>query len=281
MNTSYQEFEPSAALQPFVECYWLHHFKTDGNKESPVQRCLPFGTLELILHLDDNRSYALFDNTWHHLPQAFFTGLYRDPVQWKTVGTIRKFGIQLKPECLPQLFNVPIASLFNNFTDLETFFGKEINRLVDNVYGLQDIQAVIRAAETFLLAQLRNLKAERNYVVEATRLIRQSKGNVSIEALSEHLYVSKRQLERSFKDHYGTTPKLYQRIIRFRNAFESLQLRATMPNWQDVSYTFGYSDQAHFIRDFKEFTNDAPTSVFHLGSKYFRLPGRQLIRNQA
>ncbi|GAB3897320.1 hypothetical protein GCM10028803_15690 [Larkinella knui] len=281
MNTSYQEFKPSPALEPFVECYWLHHFEASDNEESPVQRCLPFGTLELIIHLDDTRAFALFNNQWQKLPQAFFAGLYQDAVHWKSVGTTRKFGIQLKPETLPQLFNVPIASLFNNFTDMETFFGKNSNRLVENVYGLPDIQAVIRVAETFLLAQLRNLNAGRNYVYEATRLIRKTKGNLSIEDLSAHLYVSKRQLERSFKDHYGTTPKMYQRIIRFRNAYESFQQKPTLPNWLDASHTFGYSDQAHFIREFKTFTSDVPTMVFNGQGQYYRLPGRQLIRTHA
>jgi AraC-like DNA-binding protein len=281
MNTSYQEFKPSLVLQPFVECYWLHHFETSGQQESPVQRCLPFGAMELILHLDDNPAYVLMDNSWQKLPQGFFVGLYRDNVHWKAVGTGRKFGIRLKPESLLQLFNVPVAALFNSFTDLDSFFGKDSNRLIDNVYGLPDIQDVIRVAETFLLAQFRNLNAQRTYLIEATRLIRQAKGNVSIEALSEHLCISKRQLERSFKDGYGTSPKMYQRIIRFRNAYESFQQTSTIPNWLDVSYNFGYSDQAHFIRDFKEFSNEVPTLVFRETDQYFRRPNRQLTRIRA
>lgn len=281
MNTSYQEFKPSAALQPFVECYWLHHFKASGQEESPVQRCLPFGTLELIIHLDDNRAHVSFNNTWQQLPQAFFAGLYQDAVHWKSIGTVRKFGIQLKPECLPQLFNVPVASLFNNFTDLETLFGKNINRLVEAVYGVEDIMTVVKKAESFLLAHLQNVRDERNYVFEASRLIRQSKGSLSIEALSECLDISKRQLERSFKDSYGTTPKMYQRIIRFRYAFEALQQKPVTPNWLDVSYTFGYADQAHFIRDFRQFTNDVPTSVFQHYAQYYRSPSKHLVRMYA
>lgn len=280
MNTSYQEFKPSQALQPYVECYWLHQFEASTSAESPIQRCLPFGALELILHLDDNRAYALFDNLWQKLPQAFFVGLYRGTVHWKAVGPSRKFGIRLKPESIPQLFKMPIASLFNQFTDLETFFGREINHLIDNVHSLPDTNAVINVVETFLVMHLRNVSTERNYLFEATRLIRQAKGNLSIEALSEHLYVSKRQLERSFKDNYGTTPKLYQRIIRFRNAYESFQ-QTTTPNWLDVSYNFGYSDQAHFIREFKEFSDDVPTLLFQDSGQYFRRPDRKRLSARA
>lgn len=281
MQTSYQEFRPSPTLQSFVECYWLHYFETSGYEESPVQRCLPYGALELILHLDDNPAYALFNNNWQKLPQAFFVGLYRDTVHWKAVGTGRKFGIRLKPESLLQLFNIPVASLFNQFTDLETFFGRDMNRLMDNVYGLTDIQLVMNAVEQFLLGRVQNLGNQRNYVVEATRLIRQAKGNLSIEGLSAHLAISKRQLERSFKDTYGTSPKMYQRIIRFRNAYESFQQTSTTPNWLDVSYTFGYADQAHFIRDFKEFSDDVPTLVYQDTNQYFRQPARQLFSRRA
>ena len=118
MKSNHQEFKPSPVLYPFVENYWLHSFEAADNQESPVQRCLPVGTLEIIIHLDDNPCQALINNHWQKLPKAFLVGLYRETVQWKSVGSERKFGIQLKPESLLQLFNLPVASLFNNFTDL-------------------------------------------------------------------------------------------------------------------------------------------------------------------
>lgn len=246
-----------------------------------MQRCLPFGALELILHLDDNPAYALFDNCWQKLPQAFFVGIYQSTVHWKAVGTGRKFGIRLKPESLIQLFNAPVASLFNNFTDLETFFGREMGRLIDTVHGEVDTQVVIAVVEEFLTTRLQRINAQRNYLIAATQLIRQAKGNVSIEGLSAHLSISKRQLERGFKDTYGTSPKMYQRIIRFRNAYESFQQTSAAPNWLDVSYNFGYADQAHFIRDFKEFSNDVPTLVYQDTEQYFRLPNKRLFTNRA
>lgn len=276
MSSGYQEFQPSDELLPYVECYWLHRFETQGERESPVQRCMPFGTLELILHLDDNRCDALFDGQWEKLPPAFLVGLYRDAVQWKTVGSCRKFGIRLRPESALELFKIPIAPLFNQFTDLESCFGKSINRLVDNVYGLREMRDVVRVVENFLRGLLKNTQSGQRHISEATRLIRQSKGRLSIDALSESLLISKRQLERIFKDHYGTTPKMYQRIIRFRNAYEAFSGMSSAPNWADISYKFGYSDQAHFIRDFKDFTSEVPTYIFQDQYQYFRLPDKQV-----
>ncbi|MGG7665349.1 DUF6597 domain-containing transcriptional factor [Dyadobacter sp. BHUBP1] len=276
MSSGYQEFKPSAELQPYVECYWLHRFETVGERESPVQRCIPFGTLELILHLDDNRCNALFDGQWEKLPPAFLVGLYRDAVQWKTVGSCRKFGIRLRPESALELFRIPIAPLFNQFTDVESCFGSEINRLVDDVYGIQNVEEVVRITEMFLFGLLKNTRSKEHPISQATRLIRQTQGRLSIDALSGNLYISKRQLERIFKDHYGTTPKMYQRIIRFRSAYESFSSMSSTPNWAEVSYKFGYSDQAHFIRDFKEFTQEVPTNIFQDQHQYFRLPDKQV-----
>lgn len=277
MKTSYQEFQPCPALRPFVECYWLHEFEVSGMQDSPVQRCMPFGALELILHLDDNCAHVMREGIWQKLPRAFLVGLYRETVHWKAVGSGRKFGIRLKPEALIQLFRIPVGAMFNQYTDLDSFFGKGVNKLIDDVYSVPEIADVISYTEKFLTQHFSNLSTERTYLAEATRMIRQAKGNVSIEVLSEQLNISKRQLERGFKDAYGTSPKLYQRIVRFRNAYESFQQTSTAPNWLDVSYNFGYADQAHFIRDFKEFSDDVPTLVYHDSSQYFRIPVRRLV----
>jgi hypothetical protein len=91
MSSGYQEFKPSAELQQYVECYWLHRFETEGERESPVQCCMPFGRLELILHLDNNRCDALFNGQWEKLPPAFLVGLYRTPK-----GHACRFGSSLQ-----------------------------------------------------------------------------------------------------------------------------------------------------------------------------------------
>ena len=91
---------------------------------------------------------------------------------------------------------------------MESYFGSEINRLVDDVYGVQDMEEVVRITEAFLFGLLKNTRSKEHHISQATRLIRQTQGRLSIDALSENLYIGKRQLERIFKDHYGTTPKM-------------------------------------------------------------------------
>ena len=271
MNIRYQEYSPGAALQPYVDSYWSMHFDGPAGIEAPEQRCLPLGMLELIFHLDDKYYEATIDGRNHILPPSFIAGMYPIPVSWKTESGARLFGIRIKPECLMELFRVPVSALFGEFTDMESFFGKDINRLSDSMQAAADVGSRIRLAESFLLEHLRHRQSERNYVLEATRLIRQSKGNISLDDLSDRIFISPRQLQRSFKDNMGTSPKTYMRIIRFRNAYHHVQHEKEDLNWARVSYHFGYSDQAHFIRDFKQFTGKAPSFVVNEQSSFYQL----------
>lgn len=95
------------------------------------------------------------------------------------------------------------------------------------------------------------------------------------------LSISRRQLERIFKSGYGTSPKTFQRIIRFRNAYEAFYQISTAPDWQDISHYYGYSDQAHFIREFKEFAAEVPSSVYQYDQQYFRRHDKPVVINQS
>lgn len=272
MIISYQEFRPSPALQPYVENYWLQVFDGMATEESPQQVCLPLGMAQIIVHTHAQDCFGYFDNTWQRLPDAFFVGVYKDAVTWKTMGHSVCFGMNLKPECLLHLFQVPASVLFNDYTDISNFLNRKINTLAERMYGISDAAELIRISEAYLTSRLKHIAAERSYVTEATQLIRQAKGNISVEDLCRNLYVSERQLQRSFKDALGTGPKTYTRIIRFRNAYQHVkQAKHEKVSWASISYDFGYSDQAHFIRDFKEFSGTVPSLLIEDDCQFYQL----------
>jgi AraC-like DNA-binding protein len=149
--------------------------------------------------------------------------------------------------------------------------GKDAAAISDYMTGVNDVGTLIRTAETFLLSRLAEVPATHNYVREACRLIRNTNGGLSVDALSSKLYISKRQLERGFKQQMGATPKTYQRMIRFRAAYRYARSReAAGLRWTDVSYESGYSDQAHFIREFREFTGETPGILAHNREIFFQ-----------
>ncbi len=272
MIITYQEYKPSALLQPYVENYWFQIFDGGAGEESPLQKCLPLGMAQVIIHTHQQECRVLLEGEWQKLPDAFFVGIYKDVVTWKTQGYSVCFGMNLKPESLIHLFKVPAAALFNDYTDVSNFLNARINTMAGQMYGKEEPADLMKIAETYLLNALKNVQAERSYMSEAAKIIRQAKGNISIEKLCKNLYVSERQLQRSFKDALGTSPKTYTRIIRFRNAYAHIQrVKEEKLSWASISYDYGYSDQAHFIRDFKEFTGVIPSLMIGDGRQFYQL----------
>lgn len=270
MEITYKEYQPSEALTPFVECYWMHSFEGAPGEESPVQRCLPLGMLEVLIHVDDAIADILHNGKWIPLPRAFFHGIYNEPVYWKIAGAGRIFGIRFKPEAFSQLYDVAAASVFCKFVALESFFGQQFDPLPESAYG-KDNDAVIANADAFIAKRAEHMHKRRNYIVEAANLIRNARGNISIAEVSSALSVSQRQLQRSFKDTMGTSPKSYMRIMRFRNALASI---GNEREWTDITYDLGYADQPHFIREFKEFAGDVPKAVIKHAEQYLKKPER-------
>jgi AraC-like DNA-binding protein len=70
------------------------------------------------------------------------------------------------------------------------------------------------------------------------------------------LGISSRQLERRFKSRVGLLPKLFCRMQRFQRVFQEID--EDRPNWVEAAMSCGYYDQAHLIRDFRDFSGKTP-----------------------
>lgn len=72
--------------------------------------------------------------------------------------------------------------------------------------------------------------------------------------------MSPRQFRRRCLEESGLTPKHLARVLRFRHAWRMAHSAAAL-NWSAIALDAGYCDQAHFIRDFREFTRETPMAV--------------------
>jgi AraC-like DNA-binding protein len=81
-------------------------------------------------------------------------------------------------------------------------------------------------------------------------------GHVSSRDARVQMNAGERQWQRLFQERTGIGPKLLERIGRFRRA---LVLGHAGQTWAEIATQCEYSDQAHLVRDFKEFTGTSPT----------------------
>lgn len=261
MKLSYSEYAPSSEVSSLVDRYWYWNIPEYAADEKPVQTCLPYGTMELIVHLQDSYSIGLENNTWVKHPRSMLVGIKKDPVTWTPGKSGEIFGVSFIPEHFIALFNFPVACLFNNYMDTQLLANKYISELVQLIGTAPDNETRILKTEAYLKSRLGRIN--KLPIIDAIYHIRKQKGDFSTESINKVMHVCERQAQRLFKDQLGLSPKAYNKIIRFRNIIDKTQhMQDARINWADIAYSSGYSDQAHLIRDFRQYTGKTPGAFF-------------------
>lgn len=273
MYVRLKEYDPSPALRPFVAFFWEGQFNLE-EKRSMEFRVIPNGWIELIIHLGDAHCALPHGNAFSTSSDFTLIGLFTRPYSVRFDRRVNVFGIRLKPEAFETVLGCPASEIFEGMTDLKDLAGQ---RFIEFLHRLreQDDPAYRRiASEVFLSNLLVGRDAASPYLTEALRIIRQTNGRVSITDLAGRVFISPRQLERAFKQSLGLSPKRYMRIARLNEVNRQLE-KGRIMNLTGVAYDCGYTDQAHFIRDFRNFTGSAP-GVFLRGRENYIVNPRRV-----
>lgn len=261
MKIHAQRFDVPADLKTVLDGMWTYKLEAPPTETSPVQFCMPGGMIEMLFHISPSTHQILSHNKWTNVPEAMVIGLRQSPIYFTAQGGTAMFGLDIKPEAFVCLFNRPVCHLVQNFADVNDFFTANVlGDIVERIVSAPDDCARVRVAVCFFRERLAMRgRSERHYLQEAMEFIRISTGTQTVDEVAGKVFVGKRQLQRAFQEQFGVSPKLYGRIIRFKSAYDFVK-KYPEASWVDVTYHFGYSDQSHFIRDFKEFTGNNPTA---------------------
>lgn len=255
-----EELKPSAEVSNLVDGYFYVECNGIQGIYSDTQRCLPCGMIELIIHLDGDKSLGLCNNEWMSFPRAYCVGMMLKPTIWRMPTGSRMFGVKFKPEAFVQLFNIKVNDIINNHIDAECVFGSSINYVIDRVINAATFKDRVLLIEDFVKSAVKANPINEDHFATSLKLIRNCTSPFTTSLLTNKLQVSERTLQRIYKDNIGVGPKAYHRIIRFKKAMELA--KSKQMNLTSISYELGYTDQAHFIKDFKVFSGVSPKYVF-------------------
>jgi len=270
MNTVIKEYTPSPHLGAYVELFWFGQFNLDQTALL-AQRVIPNGYIELIIHLTDAHCELLQGRAYEPSPDYTLIGLFTEPYDVHFRETVRVFGIRFKPEGIYQVFGMPASEIHAAFADMESFTGRDFRDYSCSIRDAGPVGEMIRISEKYLMGHIHRRKASLYYLNRAAEVIRREKGLISMEDLAGKAFISARQLEREFRQKVGISPKNYMRIARLNQVNRILANGRRLP-LTDVSYMCGYSDQAHFIRDFKHFTGQSPKKFIRARDRYIVNP---------
>jgi AraC-like DNA-binding protein len=84
-------------------------------------------------------------------------------------------------------------------------------------------------------------------------------GQVPIGRLADEVGWSHKHLIKRFRQQVGLRPKTAARLVRFDGVWQRLDGRRPL-DWGLVARQAGYADQAHLVREFRQFTGTTPTA---------------------
>jgi len=271
MKITNEFIEVPEDLKPYVKGIWYVAGEGRPGEISPMQCCLPNGLTELIISLNPKQHQGSLCGTWMVFPNAYLVGVMSEPVYWNMESGAALFGISLKPETLMTLFNLPAGEIADTFAETDVFFGNLLGDLIEKIQQAPDNSARTQLVVQYFRKRRAVHAARQPYFFQALERIRTGVEIPSLEDICEQVFVGKRQLQRAFQDNLGVSAKTYGRIIRFAKAYEFIyknpQLKLT-----EIAHEFGYADQSHFIREFREFTGEKPTTFISGYELQARMP---------
>jgi AraC-like DNA-binding protein len=245
---------PSGALSKFVEVFW---YWSDHPRPFVQERVLPMGTVELVIRLETPQT-----------SESGIAGPRSTPMIIERHETNQLLGVHFKPGGAFPFLGFPFADLHNTWITLADLWGeKRARRLLYLLHEAATIDRKFDLLERWLTWIADHPLKHHDAVAFALGEFDNDPGLQSSAVIAEKVNLSQRRFIDLFRNEVGMTPKLFCRVRRFRDIVEAIQPMETV-DWVDLVLSFGYTDQSHFIHEFREFSGLRPGEYLDLRTEH-------------
>ncbi|WP_353126336.1 helix-turn-helix domain-containing protein [Parapedobacter pyrenivorans] len=251
----FEKHFPAERLRPYIK-----YVVVSENDMESEYKVLPSAGLVIGFQYKGQLA-SVKNNAESKLSSAGITGLtdsYKIFKNSANIGTILVYFTEIG---FTHFASHPAHELFNLSLSLDDIFDKnEITEVEEKLAIASTDKLRIKIVEQFLLSQLKDRQTDK-LIVEAVKLIYGSNGTIRIKELNGRLCISQSPFEKRFRKVVGTTAKKFASIVRFNAVLDNLNETKTLT---EICYENNFFDQAHFIKDFKQFTGDTPENFKRL-----------------
>lgn len=242
----YREIIPSEALQPYIYCYWQLN-STKALAQPFAYKVVSDACIDIFFNLNNPA-------------ESFVMGFSKSFVSFPIGTDFNYVGIRFLPAMFPLWFDISAKDLFNRFDHLRNHLPAFAEYLISETepkHTLNDLKYSFNPYLENILSKT-DLKFDERFF-NALNLILAKKGNLGVSS-DLAVGLSPRQLRRIFQHYIGVSAKSFAKVVRFQhilNAKPSMQSLRKSKLFYD-----GFFDQAHFIKDFKQFYGVTPSQAF-------------------
>jgi len=264
----YETWTPPAPLDRFIQCFW--YWETDEVPSYAKDTIMASANMGILINLREDalRWYGgegfASKNT---LRGIALCGTHAKNFAIDALQA-RMMGVRFMPGGAWPFFGPTGVDFFNNHLSLEDFWGN--NRAHSLHMQLVETKGIAAKFKLLLDALLRHAPRPLEHSPAVSMaLARFDRAPVSsrVKKTADDADLSQKKFIRHFTQEVGFTPKLYLRVTRFHRLLDKVWTMPTV-DWAPLAAAYGYYDQPHLIRDFREFCGFTPTQYLALRGPY-------------
>lgn len=236
-------YHASADLEPYVEHYWSVRWDLRGLAPERVET-LPHPSVHMIFERPVGGRIA---------------GVARGKFSRFLEGKGGAFSAKFRPGGFHPFAGVPISRFTDTVVPLRDVFGERGDALEQAVLAESADASRITIVEEFLRACRPAPDDHAARVAEIVYAVAGDRGILRVDDLVERYGMHPRTLQRLFAKYVGVSPKWVIQRYRLHEAAEQLASGAAI-NQSALALDLGYTDQAHFVHDFKMVVGTSPAA---------------------
>jgi len=242
----YVEFLPSGLISNYIEAFW----KAGGNSTQPVvEKILADGCVDIIFNLGndcktDNGAFVMQSE------KIYFVGTMTTYKETIMDSDTNLFGVRFKPGGFSAFHKFSsFHELTNQTVELEKSFHFDLKKISSNPPEYLNSYFASR------------LNSENSFLLEIVNTIQKHNGQIKVERLARQHYTTVRQLERSFKQYIGISPKEFISVVRYQCTMAALQNKKPGQSLLSIAIECGYYDHAHLTNELTRYNGVAPSLI--------------------
>jgi len=276
-------FPPDESLTPFINGYLYSRHKFDGF-EKPF--FTPKGSAAIVILLEiTSRSYFEYPDPsskiYFEKFAPYLFGQMSKMGKSHFEGQFDVFVIVFTPTGLFHFMDGLPSQVTDRFERLDQFGLTGLSQNFKNLFQSNSKPETCVSDVNRILIEHFNAYRRKNITLNMAPIaneIMQCNGLIGLEEIVERLEINNRTFQIHFKNQTGIPPKLFCRIVRF-NAFLHVLDQNPKADILELALRFGYSDNPHLYKDFKQFVGMTPKKYLQLINNVNAKVERELKKN--
>lgn len=228
-----------------------------GHDVKTTKRLYPRNTPEILINFAEPIRGKVGGKTTV-IEQCTIQGSKTEYVNARHPRNCHFISIRFTPNGYYKLLGIPQNPLTDHALPLDDIMERKPEELIPTLWKTPTVRKRIQILERWL----RNLdpKSMHDSKLVSDFIINQlnQKPGLIVKQLTAKTGFTRKHLVQHFKEEAGLTIKKYQKIYRLYRVLKEINHTERI-SWARLAFQFGFYDQSHFIRDFKQYTGFTPS----------------------